>query len=90
VSAPDRYHLIELSRPDANWQELETLSARARAAADEVRSEGAEVRFLRSIFEPKSGSCFLLVEAPSAREADLVTERMAAAARSTPNGGQAC
>ena len=90
MSVPDRYHLIELSRPEAGWQELETLSARARAAADEVRAEGTQVRFLRSIFEPESGSCFLLVEAPSVEEAGLVTKRMVTAARFTPNRGEAC
>jgi hypothetical protein len=69
-SAPsvERY-LIELARPAAGWSELQAVTARARAAADELRAAGTPVRFLRSIFVPEDDSCLLLFEAPSAEAA---------------------
>jgi hypothetical protein len=95
VSTRVRYHVVELSRPEAGWQELEALSRRARAAADELRADGTQVRFLRSIFEPESGNCFLLLEAPTEEEAGLVVARADLVTRSVvattqANGGEPC
>ena len=46
-------------------------TARLRAAAEEMRREGADVRFLRSIFVPDDETCFFLFEASSG---DVVAE----------------
>jgi hypothetical protein len=66
VRAPAHYTL-EAATPDGGWREVQAVSARARTAAEAMRSEGKPVRFLRSIFVPETDSCFLLYEAPTAR-----------------------
>lgn len=48
----------------------------ARRAAEELTREGADVRFLRSIFVPEDETCFYLFEATSA---DTVREAAARA-----------
>jgi hypothetical protein len=68
---------VELRPPGAGWQELQRATARARQATDELRSEGAHVRFLRSIFVPEDDACFFLYEGASAQAVK------AAAARAT-------
>jgi hypothetical protein len=64
VSAPSRY-LVELAVPAGGWQDLQRLTSRARAGAEELSREGAAVRFLRSIFVPEDQSCFFLYEGDS-------------------------
>ena len=75
MSERERY-LVELHRPPSGWRELQSLATRARTAADQLRGDGAAVRFLRSIFVPEDDSCFFLYEAES-RE---LVHRAAAAA----------
>lgn len=41
------------------------ITARARRASDELRHEGTQVRFLRSIFVPEEDVCFYLYRAAS-------------------------
>lgn len=79
-------YLVELSRPDGGWGDLQEVAARARAAAGQLRGEGTPVRFLRSVFVPEDDSCLFLYEAFSAeaageagRRAALAVERVAAA-----------
>jgi ABC-type multidrug transport system fused ATPase/permease subunit len=62
---PSRF-LVELERPPLGWSELQELTARARAAADEVSRGGLSIRFLRAVFVPEDETCFFLYEAPSA------------------------
>lgn len=57
---------LELARPDGGWEQLQLATARARRVADELRSEGTPVRFLRSVFVPEDDACFFLYEGPSA------------------------
>jgi hypothetical protein len=64
LSALSRY-LVEMAAPSGGWQELQQLTARARAAAEEMCGEGLAVRFLRSIYVPEDQSCFFLYEADS-------------------------
>jgi hypothetical protein len=78
----ERY-LVELHRPLSGWQELQGVTAQARAAAEQLSEEGTPVRFLRSIFVPEDDSCFFLYEGPSAdvvgeagRRAALAVERV--------------
>jgi uncharacterized protein DUF4242 len=65
VPVLDRY-LVELHRPAGGWHDLPEVTARARAAAQELRSEGAPVRFLRSVYVPEDETCFFVFEGPSA------------------------
>ena len=70
------HYLVEVEQPRTGWAQLQGLTARARAAAAEMRGDGAAVRFLRSIFVPEDDSCFFLYEADSR---DLVCRAAAAA-----------
>lgn len=58
----------------------------ARRAADELRREGTQVRYLRSIFVPEDETCFYLYEAAraehvgdAARRADIPFARISEA-----------
>jgi hypothetical protein len=59
-------YLVELERPSAGWAELQLVSARARAGAEQLAAKGVPVRFLRAIFVPEDESCCFLYEARSA------------------------
>jgi Protein of unknown function (DUF4242) len=59
-------YTVEVSVPDLGWADLQRKTALARQATDELRREGEQVRFLRSIFVPEDGACFFLYEGPSA------------------------
>lgn len=58
-------YLVELYVPTASADALRATTARARAAAAEVSSDGARIRCLRSIFVPEDETCFLLYDAPT-------------------------
>jgi hypothetical protein len=60
---PARY-LVELSLPEAGWQDIDHLIRRARYSAD---GSANNVRFVRAIFVPEDGSCYLLLEGASAQ-----------------------
>jgi Protein of unknown function (DUF4242) len=62
---PARY-TVEVHVPDLGWADLQRAAALARQATDELRREGEQVRFLRSIFVPEDGACFFLYEGSSA------------------------
>jgi hypothetical protein len=68
-------YLVELERPAGGFAEVRAAAASARRAADEMRREGVPVRFLRSLFVPEDGACFLLFEAPSPTAARQAAER---------------
>jgi hypothetical protein len=44
---------------------MSEITARARRASDQLRHEGTQVRFLRSIFVPEEDVCFYLYRAAS-------------------------
>ena len=48
-----------------SWQDVQQLTSRARAGAEEMSREGAAIRFLRTIFVPEDQSCFFLYEGNS-------------------------
>ena len=47
------------------FEDIQALSARSRAACEEMTFESKPIRLLRSLFLPEDGSCFLLFEAAS-------------------------
>jgi hypothetical protein len=61
-------YLVELTTPEAGWDDLERILRRARAAAN---GAAGGTRFLRSIFVPEDASCYLLYEAESANAVRL-------------------
>lgn len=80
--------LVELDRPELLAADIQAIAARSRAAALEMRGEGAAVRFLRTIYVPEDGRCFLLFEGESmgqvgeaAGRAGLVTGSLVEAVR---------
>ena len=77
-------------RPGA---ELLAIEARARVAAKEMRGEGIDVRYVRSIFVPEDEICFHLFQAPSAdavgeasRRAKFAYERIVDTTRANDQG----
>lgn len=68
--------LLELERPQLRASEIQALGARSRVVTRELRSEGSTVRFLRAIYVPEDGRCFLLFEGGSASDVDLVADRV--------------
>jgi hypothetical protein len=73
MEATGGYHLVELQRPAEGWGGLQSLTARARAAAAEVDSAGTPVRFLRSIFVPDEEACFQLFRGTTAAVAETLS-----------------
>src|SRR5918992_5599791 len=58
-------YLVEAYLPRTSPGGPEAAAARARAAAAQLRREGAAIRFLRSFFVPEDELCFCLFEAAS-------------------------
>lgn len=83
-------YLVELylSRRDAGA--LDDAAARARAASEQLASEGRDVRYLRTIFVPEDETCFHLYEAAAAetvgeasRRAEIPYDRIVEAVTAT-------
>jgi hypothetical protein len=68
-------YMVELQLPDTGWRDLQRATACARQATDELRGEGAHVRFLRSVFVPEENTCFFLYEGPSAQSVRAAAAR---------------
>ena len=88
-------YMVELQLPETRWCDLQATTAQARQATDELRREGAEVRFLRLIFVPEHRACFFLYEGSSeravtdaARRARLGVLRVAAALQIDSDEGE--
>lgn len=86
-------YTVELRLPRAGWADLEEAVTRARQASEQLRREGEQVRFLRSIFVPEDDACFFLYEGASAHtvrtaalRADLGVRRIDAALRLDDEG----
>jgi hypothetical protein len=65
VDKPTHY-TVELHLPQAGCVDVQQAATRAREATEQMRREGHEVRFLRSVFVPEDDACFLLYEGQSA------------------------
>jgi hypothetical protein len=87
--------MVEFQLPETGWCDLQATTAQARQATNELRREGAEVRFLRLIFVPEHRACFFLYEGSSeqavtdaARRARLGIRRVAAALQLDTDEGE--
>ena len=60
-------YTVELRPTRSGWADLQAAAARARHATEQMRREGEQVRFLRSIFVPEEDACFFLYEGASAQ-----------------------
>ena len=81
--------LVELYTPFAS--DLPEIDRRVRAAAEELASEGALLRYQLSLLVPEDEMCLLLYEAASAelaleasRRAGVVSERIVEAIEGIP------
>ena len=61
-------YLVELYLPRRDEAALADAAMRARAASEQLTSEGRQVRYLRTIFVPQDEICFHLYEAHTADE----------------------
>jgi hypothetical protein len=68
-------YTVEVRVPDIGWADLQRTIALARQATDQLRREGEQVRFLRSIFVPEDGACFFLYEGSSAEAVRAAARR---------------
>jgi hypothetical protein len=73
-------YLVEAYLPRTSPGGPEAAAARARAAAAQLRREGAAIRFLRSFFVPEDELCFCLFEAASIGEVAEAVRRAAMSA----------
>jgi hypothetical protein len=67
--------LLELDRPQLRAAEIQALGARSRSVTAQMRVEGATVRFLRTIYVPEDGRCYLLFEGQSEGEVGEAASR---------------
>lgn len=74
MDASTTRYLVEIRRPLV-LRDVQTIGARSRRAAGELRSEGTDVRFLRTIVVPEDDACYLLFEACSARDVEEAVRR---------------
>ena len=60
-------YTVELRLPSGGRADIRDATARARQATEQLRCEGKQIRFLRSIYVPEDGACFFLYEGSSAQ-----------------------
>jgi hypothetical protein len=73
----ERRYLVESYFPTESRDLLPVIAARIRAAAEAMRLEGIDVRYLLPIYVPEDETCFHLFAGPSADAVGEVT-RLAA------------
>jgi hypothetical protein len=90
-----REFVVEQYLPAAGAAEAEQRAAVARRAAEEMRSEGIRVQFVRSIFIPEDETCIHLYRADSIEavraavtRASLPLERIAEAMTCVPDNNE--
>jgi hypothetical protein len=62
-------YVVELHAAD-----LVAAGERARAAAERLRREGIEVRWIRSVYVPEYETCVVVIEAPTPETVDRIVE----------------
>src|SRR6478736_2609307 len=83
------YYTLELTRPAGGWTALPELTAAARGAADRLRREGVDVRFVRVVFVPEDDACFYLYRAASAGAVQQAADLAALSIESIQRPGEA-
>jgi hypothetical protein len=73
----DRSYLVETYFPRDGRDRLPEIVARAHAAAERMRLDGVDVRYLRPIFVPEDETCFHLFSGPSAQAVGEASRRAA-------------
>lgn len=68
-------YLVEAYMPRSHAQEARAAGRRARAAAEELSSEGVPIRYVRTTFLPDDETCFHLFEAASAEVVEEASSR---------------
>lgn len=68
-------YLVETYLARGDLRQRAAWERRARSAAEELSARGTDVRFDRSIHIPEDEICFLLLDAPSSRDAALAAEQ---------------
>ena len=69
-----REYLVERYLPGLGAEDFEALQARIAAAAEDLASDGLEVRYLGSTFVPGEESCFCRFQSADARAVRWVCE----------------
>jgi len=67
--------LAETYVPRSRARDAAASALRARAAADELSRDGAEIRYVRTTFLPDDETCFHLFEAASTEAVDEAVNR---------------
>jgi hypothetical protein len=68
-------YLVEAYLPRSRAEEARAVGRRARVAAEELSSEGVQIRYVRTTFLPEDETCFHLFEAVSADAVEEVSRR---------------
>jgi hypothetical protein len=71
---PSRF-LMELDPAQEGFDDIQAVSARSRAACEEMSVESMPIRLVRCLFVPEDGSCFLLFEAVSVNAVEEAVRR---------------
>lgn len=79
--APRRYVAELTVPPSSGVGDIQAIAARSRAACSALAQTGTHVRFLRSLFVPEDGTCFLLFESGSAAAVEQAGKHAALPAR---------
>lgn len=82
-----RNFLVELQLPSAGAASLAVAGERARAAVEELASEGVAVRWIRSVYVAEDDACFLVFEAPSPEAVGEASRRAALEYQRIVEGG---
>ena len=67
--------LMELVPAQGGFDDIQAVSARSRAACEQLSVEREPIRLLRSVFLPEDGSFFLLFEAASVSSVEEAVRR---------------
>jgi hypothetical protein len=67
--------VVEVYAPDLGRSDLADVARRAEAVARDLRGEGVQVRYLRSVLVPEDDTCFHHVEGPTADAVRRLSER---------------
>jgi hypothetical protein len=70
-----RSYLVEAYLPRSTDEERRRMVERARVVVADMRAEGADLRYVRSIFLPQDETCFHCFEAASDAEVEEVARR---------------